>query len=155
MQKIIPVTIDTREQAPFLFHGYPCVTHVETLHTGDYSIPGQSIVIERKSLGDLCGCMTTGRERFERELERMKDFDSACVVVEEPLNSLTHGDYRSNLNPHSFEQSVLSFMIRYRVPFLFGHNRRHAEYIAFNCLRHVWNKNAPASAKIGFIPFNK
>lgn len=153
MQKIIPVTIDTREQAPFLFFGYPVKTETGTLHTGDYTIPGMSICVERKSLSDLCGCMTTGRNRFERELERMREFDAACVVVEEPLAAIRHGEYRSKLNPVSFEQSILSLMVRYRVPFLFGHDRRHAEYLAFNCLRHVWNKAVPNGARVEFIPY--
>ncbi len=149
------ILIDTREQTPFLFFDYPCSTSTGTLHTGDYSVSGfeSRILIERKSLADLASCMTAGRDRFERELERMRPFESACVIVEEPLTAIRHSSYRSNLNPRSFEQSILSFSTRYRVPFLFGHNRTHAEWLAFNVLRHFWNKNALPRDRIPFVEF--
>ena len=149
------IIVDTREQNPFWFSGYPCETERGTLHTGDYSIEGmiEKIVVERKSVGDLAACMTTGRERFERELERMREFEAAAVVVEEPLTNIRNGRYRSRLNPDSFEQSILSFSIRYRLPFLFGKNRRHAEWLAFNALRHYWNKQVESGRHIGFAPF--
>lgn len=144
--------IDTREQTPFEFIGYPAVTRSGTLKTGDYSLAGfeSRICIERKSLGDLASCMTIGRERFERELERMREMECTAVVVEEPLINVKNGNYFSNLNIKSFEQSVLSMLYRYRVPFLWGQNRRHAENIAFNCLRHFYNKTLPADMKIPY-----
>lgn len=151
------IITDSREQQPFRFVGYPCQTKSGTLHTGDYSLEGFSdrITVERKSLGDLAGCMTSGRERFERELERMRDFECACIVVEEPMSAIRNGNYRSKLNPNSFEQSILSLMIRYRLPFLFGHTRIHAEWLAFNALRHFYNHMVPAKEKIAYLPFNK
>ncbi len=155
MQKKIPITIDTREQFPFLFECYPCEISHGTLPTGDYGISGfeKVFTIERKSLSDLAGCMTDGRERFEKELVRMKDYESACVIVEEPLNNIRNGIYRSKLNPVSFEQSILSLSLRYRVPFFFGHDRKHAEWLAFNCLRHLWNKIANPKQRVGYIEF--
>lgn len=149
------IIVDTREQTPFLFRNYECQIELGTLHTGDYSIADltDEVVLERKALGDLASCMTVGRERFERELERMKSFAAAAVIVEEPISIIRGGFYRSRLNPDSFEQSILSMMVRYRVPFLFGRNRRHAEYLAFNCLRHYWNHKVEAKRRIGFSPF--
>lgn len=146
------MVIDTREQTPFEFIGYPVVTRSGALKTGDYSLAGfeSRICIERKSLGDLASCMTVGRERFERELERMREMECTAVVVEEPLINVKNGNYFSNLNIKSFEQSVLSMLYRYRVPFLWGQNRRHAENIAFNCLRHFYNKKLPADMKIPY-----
>lgn len=154
----LPIAIDTREQLPFDFKNYTDNIHIMTLNTGDYSLAGyeKNITIERKSIGDLASCMTVGRERFCRELERMKDFESAAVIVEQPLNLITNGHYRSSLNPVSFEQSILSFIIKYRVPFLFGKNRSHASWLCFNCLRHFWNsKQTKTSEKIQYIPFNR
>jgi ERCC4-type nuclease len=70
--------IDSREQRPLEF-GPPirvdyfagASTKVTTLREGDYavSLDGAhplSIRLERKSLGDLYGCVGAGRERFER-----------------------------------------------------------------------------------------
>lgn len=152
IKKMIPVIIDTREQTPFTFIGFPVTTKPGTLHTGDYSIAGfeETICIERKSLGDLASCMTIGRERFERELERMRSMECAAVIVEEPFLNVTKGNYRSKLNVKSFEQSILSLMFRHKVPFLFGQSRRHAETICFNCLRHFYNQKLPEGLKIPY-----
>jgi len=149
------IIVDTREQSPFLFRGYDCQIEPGTLHTGDYSLAGmvEKIVLERKTIGDLASCMTSGRARFEREMERMRDFESAAVIVEGPLAEIRGGKYRCGLNPDSFEQSILSLMIRYRVPFLFGWHRRHAEWLAFNCLRHFWNHRAEYGSRVAFSPF--
>ena len=152
----LPIIIDTREQTPFDFAGYTSNISSKALNTGDYSLEGfeDKITIERKSIGDLASCMTIGRDRFCRELERMREFESAAVIVEQPLNTITNGNYRSNLNPVSFEQSILSFIIKYRVPFLFGKNRKHASWLCFNCLRHYWNaKQIKASKKVQYIQF--
>lgn len=147
------IIIDTREQNPFLFNCYPCDIISDTLHTGDYSIEGAEdlCAVERKTLSDLVGCMTSGRNRFEKELERMTGYESAAVVVEEPLQNITAGTYWSKFSPISFYQSVLSFSFRYRVPFFFGHDRGHAEWICFNCLRHFFNKKK-YGAKIPYFP---
>ena len=67
------ILCDTREQAPYTFDRYQGVT-VEraALQTGDYSLAGlhDHIGLERKSLDDLTGTLTKGRERFQRECER-------------------------------------------------------------------------------------
>lgn len=100
------VIIDTREQSPFRFTGFradakhkirisrnpdqfkipelhiPTIT--KTLKTGDYSISGfeSEICVERKSLSDLYGTLGGGRDRFERELERMSSMRYAAIVIE-------------------------------------------------------------------------
>jgi ERCC4-type nuclease len=152
IKTLLTVVIDTREQTPFTFIGYPVVTKNAALKTGDYSLAGfeERICIERKSLGDLASCMTIGRDRFERELERMRTMECAAVIVEEPLINIQTGNYRSKLNVKSFEQSILSLIFRYRIPFLWGQNRKHAENIAFNCLRHFYNKTLPDNMKIPY-----
>lgn len=149
------VIVDTREQFPFTFRQLPVERLRGTLHTGDYSLAGYEnrITVERKSLGDLASCITVGRERFERELERMLEFESAVVIVEEPLSHIRNGQYRSNLKPESFEQSILAFMIRYRVPFLFGKNRSHAEWLCFNALRHFYNWQVKPKDKVPFVDY--
>lgn len=149
---MLPVVVDTREQLPFDFIGFPVLTKPASLQTGDYSIRGYEDVlcIERKSLGDLAGCMTAGRDRFEKELERMRKMECVAVVVEEPITHIRKGSYYSRIDPKSFEQSILSMMFRYRVPFLFGQSRRHAETIAFNCMRHFYNKTLPERLKIPY-----
>lgn len=59
------VLIDTREQRPWTF-SRDTTSEFVTLTEGDYSFAGYSdrVRIERKSLADLVGSITTGRERF-------------------------------------------------------------------------------------------
>ena len=49
------IIVDTRENLPYLFHGYTCGMKRSGLKTGDYSIEGyeSAICIERKSKEDL------------------------------------------------------------------------------------------------------
>lgn len=129
---------DKREQCPFLFIGFPVEVTSGTLSTGDYSLAGfeDRIALERKSLGDLIGCLAAGRERFIREMERLRSFEAAAVVVEAPFSDLAGGHYRSHFNPDSARQSVISIMANYRMPFFFAAGRSEAEQYAFDFLRH-------------------
>lgn len=137
-KKPLRIVVDSREQAPFRFEGYPCTVEVGTLASGDYSLAGftDRIGIERKSLPDLVACLSTERERFTRELARLRGFDACAVVVEEPSANLREGRYRSQMDAGAAWQSVLALMQRFRVPFLFCADRADAERTAFDFLRH-------------------
>ena len=137
-KSLVPILVDSREQLPFAFAGYPVEVSVGALEAGDYSVRGfeRRVVVERKSLTDLVGCLGGDRDRFERELQRLKACDVAAVIVEEPMDALRQGHYRGNLNPYSAWQSVLAFMQRYRVPFIFCTDRADAEQTTFDLLRH-------------------
>ena len=129
---------DSREQLPFRFEGFPVTVEVGTLEAGDYSLAGFSrrIAIERKSLADLVGCLGTDRERFTRELARLRGYDAAAVVVESPAFALRAGRFLGGLNPAAAWQSIVALSMRYRVPFFWGKDRADAEGIAFDFLRH-------------------
>lgn len=129
---------DSREQAPFRFEGFPCTVTEATLASGDYSLYGfeNRIALERKSLPDLIGCLSTDRPRFERELSRLMGFDSAGVIVESPAADLRAGRYRSHMDPVAAWQSCLALMQRYRIAFVFCRDRRDAEETAFHLMRH-------------------
>lgn len=81
---------DTREQTPLTFPEGIAVER-DTLSTGDYSIRGYEncFAIERKSITDFAGTMMGGYQadtqkpplRFNNELERLKHFDLAAVIV--------------------------------------------------------------------------
>jgi len=135
---LLPVVIDSREQLPFSFHGRPVAVAVGTLEAGDYSVGGfeRRIAIERKSLPDLVGVLGRDRERFVRELARMRGYDCAAVVVEEPCAALRSGRYRGGLNPSAAWQSVIALSSRFRIPFFFCQGREDAEQVTFDILRH-------------------
>ncbi len=132
--------IDSREQEPFSFAGYPVEAVAGTLNAGDYSLPGFSdrVAVERKSLGDLIGCLTHDRARFTRELEKLRGYESAAVVVESGFDALASGQYHSRMNPESAVQSVISIMQKYRMPFFFAQRRADAEQFTFDFLRHYF-----------------
>ena len=134
---MIKIVIDSREQAPYLFEGYDVKIERDTLATGDYSITGfaDMVAVERKELGDLIGCLTHDRARFMRELERLRGFQSAALVVEAPFSMIAGGQYRSQMSPDSAVQSLFSFMERYRLPCFFADNRAMGEYFVYNFLR--------------------
>ena len=136
---MIEIVIDTREQHPFTF--VPMVDVIAclgTLPTGDYSLRGfeSAVTVERKTLDDLIGCLTHDRSRFKHELERMRGFNSAAVVVEAPREMLLNGNYHSQMRPASAWQSVVSIMQEYRLPFQFCDGREDAERFVYDFLRH-------------------
>ena len=130
------ILVDNREQSPYTFTGYDCRLEAATLGTGDYSLPGfeDRCAIERKSLSDLIGCLTTGRDRFKRELARARSYDFFCVVVEANMADLYTGQYMSKMNPESALQSIMAFRVRYGVAFDWCGNRAGGEKVTYSLL---------------------
>ena len=130
------ILTDTRETLPYQFTGYDCQVEAATLITGDYSLPGFSdkVAVERKSLPDLIGCLTTGRERFTKELARARSYDFFCVVVEANMADLYTGQYMSKMNPESALQSIMAFRVRYGVAFDWCGNRAGGEKVTYSLL---------------------
>lgn len=129
----ITIKIDTREQQPYEFEN---PSEVGTVPIGDYSIMGldNHIAIERKELNDLIGCLTNGRERFEKELHKGKALDYFALVIEASLTDLVNGNYRSNMGSKSAIQSLLAFSIRYRLPIWFCENRKYGARVTESLL---------------------
>jgi ERCC4-type nuclease len=96
------ILIDTREQTPLKFTRL----HAQrgTLQTGDYSfVGGQDLLaIERKTIADLVGCCVgNNRERFFRELHRMRGFAFRRLLVIGTRSAIETGQYRSAIAPKS------------------------------------------------------
>ena len=65
------ITIDTREQSPWSFDPTLVSVRRGTVRTGDYCVTGdKGFAVERKSLNDFLGTISTGWERFQREINR-------------------------------------------------------------------------------------
>lgn len=107
------IIIDTREQDPLPIL-YPTIR--AGLDSGDYSIAGAETIfsIERKSIADLVACCVGGnRERFERELIRLRGYWFArLLIIGVPAEISTHR-YRSNINPKSVLHTLAAFEARY------------------------------------------
>ena len=142
------VQIDSREQLPYDFKRYECETVVAGLPTGDYGLVGYGLVaVERKSIDDLVGALTVGRQRFELELERSRALDYFAVVIEASMDDIRLHKYTSRASPHSMLQSVLSLGVEFRAPFIFAGSRTGGEYTTFHVLRHWLRKNIPPKIK--------
>ena len=110
------IITDTREQDPLTFANLP--TERRTLTTGDYSVLGfeRDFCIERKSVADLVQSATFERERFERELVRMRGYSFRRLLIVGTLADIEAHRYRSQTNPKSVIASVTAFEIRYQLP---------------------------------------
>jgi ERCC4-type nuclease len=123
-----PILIDTREQQPLVFPG-GVETSIVTLRQGDYSLQGLEdiAVIERKGLGDLVACCTNQRDRFERELTRLRDFVRwPILLVEATMQDVTSGDYRSLAAPQAVIASTIHWHLRYDIPTVWAGTPAHA-----------------------------
>ena len=132
------ITADTRERMPYTFQGYPGVEVIRAgLDAGDYSLPGAESLaaIERKSLDDLVGCLIAKqRDRFERELARLRPYILKAVVIEATWEDLARGRYTSKMHPQAALQSILALQVRYSIPFMFCGNRNGAQYVTHGLL---------------------
>lgn len=139
---------DTREQRPLSFTPYKAQVKLSKLPAGDYSLEGfeTRIAIERKSLDDLINCLCHERERFERELTLLRDYEYAAVVIESHLDKVRLHHYRSDMTPHSALMTIISFSMRYRVPFLWCSECRGAAYWTYNTLRLFWEASPQTPA---------
>jgi DNA excision repair protein ERCC-4 len=110
------IVIDTREQDPLFF------THLRSergsLVIGDYAIKGAEKVatIERKSIADLVMCCGPERERFERELLRMKAYSFRRLVIIGNRAEIELQRYRSRMAPKAILNSLAAFEVRYDLP---------------------------------------
>ena len=126
----ITIVVDRREQRPWRFSS-AAIVELGTLHGGDYSVEGYEdlIGIERKSLGDLVGSLTTGRERFGRALAALSACRWRAIIVEAPLCELLCGAYRSRATPTSMLGSVAAICAD-GVPIMFADDANCAAALA-------------------------
>ena len=82
---MLEITIDSREQTPWHFDATLVHAVRGTVRTGDYCVTGDAgFAIERKSLNDFIGTVSSGWDRFQRELYRARNagFSSFPIIVE-------------------------------------------------------------------------
>lgn len=102
--------IDSREQLPLNLE--PLQTVVGTLQTADYQLEAlpSLVCVERKSESDLLQSVGSQRKRFEAEIERMRAFETAVIVVESSWARMEAGGWRSHVTPSQAIGSLLSWM---------------------------------------------
>lgn len=131
----ITIISDTREQDSLDFSGFRGVESVrQGLKTGDYSIQGfeNRICFERKAVSDLVSTLIGGHERFLREMERMKDFEVAYILVEHTAGTVYRYCAKQGweLKFDTIIQSLLAYAYHYHVRVRFCKDREDmAKYI--------------------------
>lgn len=128
------IVIDNREQVMLPF-AVNVKTERGTLYSGDFSVKGLEhlIGIERKSISDLCGSLTSGRERFERELHRLRGYRFKRLLVVGHRSEIVAGNYRSKAKPQSILASLNAFEVRYDIPVVFANEKTAAELVVRWC----------------------
>lgn len=116
---------DTREQNPVDLG--PLRVETGTLTTGDYSVKGLEhiIAVERKSIEDLIGCVSQSRERFEKEVQRLKAYPIKALVIEGSWSTIELKQYRGQTHPNAVFGSVMSWLVS-GLPVIMAEDRQRA-----------------------------
>ena len=112
----VPVLlVDTREQRPLQFSHLPAES--ATLYTGDYSVRGleEVFAVERKSLADLAGSLTRERDRFMREMHRLRGYRFPYLLAIGDDMELSRLIAQGRLKLHQVEHSLRAIQSRYGV----------------------------------------
>ena len=123
--KPVRVVIDTREQLPYAFSDRVVAVR-SPLAAGDYSVEGTEhlLAVERKTLDDFVSSVIRDRPRFRRELEKLRDYRAACVVVEASLADIFAHRYHSGAHPNSVVGAAISIIVDYGVSVFFCSDRQ-------------------------------
>lgn len=103
------------------------------------------IAVERKSLPDLLGCVGHDRDRFKRELQRLRAYRFRALVIETDYSTLERGEWRSKIQPASVLGSLSAWMAQFDLPiWLAGDHEaagRFAEKYLYQCARCIAQEN--------------
>lgn len=114
------ILVDTREQKPLRFPGW--ATKPATLQVGDYSIEGLShrVAVERKSFSDFIRCIGIDRDRWHRQVLKLKSYPDRLVIVDSwPSVSpydltvdqiLSESNGKSKVTPGMVRDAISSYM---------------------------------------------
>lgn len=130
------IIVDTREPWPHPWQRWlPGHVTLErmALDTGDLAIAGlpDGAVIERKTVSDFLGCLTSNRDRFERELARSRHVGRFCIIVEGTLLDCIRD--RGGLSEASLVGTVAAWSRRF-CSIVFAGTERNAAELAWRYL---------------------
>lgn len=125
--------VDTRERYAWKFTQQQVTTVKEALPVGDYAakVDGEVVaVVERKSLEDLAGSLTTGKLRYR--LEALAEMPRAVVLVEDRYSSIFK---LKHVRPATVADMLAECQVRYpQVPIIWAENRSLAQEWAYRFL---------------------
>lgn len=123
------VVIDRREQRPYTFPSGRVTTIPGTLPAGDYSVVGLEgqVAIERKSLADFVNTVVGDRDRWARELAKLRGYRMAVVVVEADSIDIRSGRWQGGARPATVESAIIGLTAEWPVKVLLAGDRATAE----------------------------
>jgi ERCC4-type nuclease len=133
----IKILADTREQAVLEFN-HPYITEVvrTKLDFGDYSCEYSDntrppVIFERKNIYDLFSTLTSGHERFKREIIRAKTANhQLIIIIEGTMSDVLDGIKHSQVKGITIVRQLFTLYWRYGVQFVFSADRTEmANYI--------------------------
>ena len=135
------VIVDTREQTPWRFTNEV----IETVPAGDYTVGllfenivikmDKVFAIERKSaVGELYAASGLERDRFIAELEKLDKLQFKFVICEFSFSDIQDNPPPGKVSADVVYGSILSWTIKYNIPFLFFGNRKFARMGAWKLM---------------------
>ncbi len=147
------VVVSSLEQARYFFTGLKpdsdqkgdlliVPTEYRHLRTGDYSIKGleEYVTVERKTVNDILQTLSSGRDRFEREHQRMSEMTYAAVVIESTLPEMLNTVHAHGVSPKTAVRTWLSWEQKFGVPWHWVGDRRLSEVITYRLLEKFWEQ---------------
>ena len=129
----LEIVIDTRERYPWKFTHQQATTTRKALPVGDYAVLVDDevvAVVERKTLADLAGSLTSGRMAYR--MGALAETPRAAVVVEERYSAVFKLDH---VRPSLVADLVGECQVRWpMVPIVFAENRALAQEWAYRFL---------------------
>lgn len=139
------IIVDSREKQPYTFKDNFIVAKLDT---GDYSLEGYENVftVDRKAtVSELAGNLTTAR--FKKELERMKSFKHAYLLLEFSFDDILRFPYGSDIprkrwkylkiRPPFIISALSRISLEYGVHIIYAGNRDNARDILISLLKNL------------------
>lgn len=152
------ILVDSREQKPWTFRGHD--THRCTLQTGDYAMAplekskytdedlNHLICIDRKgSTSELFQNVT--QVRFKKEIERMKKFKHAYLILEFTVDDVMQYPFGSNIPRRRwrylrvkppFVMGFLTTLMLDGIQVIFAGSPANAQKIALSLMKKVYSQ---------------
>ena len=125
------VLVDTREQQPIdfaPFSNWIGGARRATLPAGDYTVEGMEdlLMVERKSLADLIGTLTTQRNRFFRECEKLTEYKYRAILVEASYENIKspYSSEWTDAHPNGISGSLDAVECKYGIQVIYTSQNR-------------------------------
>jgi hypothetical protein len=124
--RVLEITVDSHERYPWTFSAQQATTRRQALPAGDYAVTLDGRVIatvERKSLADLVGTLTSGKLRYL--MADLATVPRAALVIEDRWSSVFKLD---RVRPSTVTEGLAEAQVRFpTVPIVFCETRQLAQ----------------------------